>query len=100
IRDLIVTGVQTCALPILASHGSAAWIAATAPSAAGTTLAVPHSGCCRRNAAPDRSEPWTEPQAARWPTSSNATVRLADCPSSCRSEERRGGEEGEAACRA
>src|SRR2546428_13644599 len=53
IRDLIVTGVQTCALPICASNGTSS-AHCRAPGSAGST-ATPRAGAARRSGSWRRS---------------------------------------------
>src|SRR2546430_15022170 len=52
IRDLTVTGVQTCALPIFQSHGGVAPIAESGRLAAGAVLSGPARGVARSVYAP------------------------------------------------
>src|SRR5205823_8838037 len=79
IRDKLVTGVQTCALPISAGGGAAGG-ASDKTSAAGT------------NITPPRSSPPSSARAAR--ASSTVATTSAESPApNARSEERRVGKE-------
>src|SRR5690349_23891484 len=78
IRDLYVTGVQTCALPISATSAS--------------TAAPKRSPFCPARAAPP-SPAYRPPTAASTPRSTHRFPCTAPTPAPARSEERRVGKE-------